>query len=405
MKTKRLVLLPLLATSMLAGCNGGASSNEIQLLIWEDESNVEVVKELAEEWVGQYKKAYPATPKISIKVNKQPEKSAVEQMQLHAKTGHGPDIAAVTHDSIAKGVADNILAPATFVDEIGRTSTEAAVNAVSYNDTVYGYPITAESMVIMYNKEKVDNPSKLASFQSIKENGIKLGLAMTGDDGGYYTWGLYTDAELFGEDGKDPTSVRLAQEHSIANVQKFYSEYKDSFVDNKPEINLSLVKRAQNGIDGIISAPYMYADMKNALGDQLGVAVLPTINDEAERPFSGYKAYCVSAYSPNAALAHLLAKHLTSLDAQAYRLAQKGYLPAAELDASEDIAQLIENSAEAKVFAESLEHSRVMPNIPNISKFWQYMNQASTYFLEKGSALTTAEVTAKLQETEGLIIK
>ena len=46
-----------------------------------------------------------------------------------------------------------------------------------------------------------------------------------------------------------------------------------------------------------------------------------------------------------------------------------------------------------------------MPNIPNISKFWQYMNQASTYFLEKGSALTTAEVTAKLQETEGLIIK
>lgn len=405
MKKSKLILLPALAVSLLTGCGtGGGSSDEITIKIWEDRSNKEMVEYLAKDFAAAYRRTYPDAPKISFEFTEQTEKSAIEKMASGiAESGEGPDIAAVTHDTIASGVGNKLIAPASYSDAVKARMTDDAVNAVTVDDVVYGYPITAESMTVMYDKSKVTE-AELASFDAIKASGKKLVLQMTGDDGGYYTYGLYTDSILFGEDGKDAKSVDIGTSKSVANVTKFYKEYSSCFEDASPETGANYVKNGTNGIVGLISSPFILDTMKNQLGDNLGIAKLPTINGEQQRPFSGYKAYVVSKYSKHGALAQEICNYITSYDAMAYRLNEKGYLPACDLDADEQIAETIEEDAFASIFAASLADSVVMPNIPEMNNFWRPMNNASTGFHKDAASLTEAAVKTKLDEVTSTLL-
>lgn len=397
MKKSRIIFLPIVACSLLAGCSKKASSSsEITLTIYEDESNVEVVKTLADQFLSEYRNEYTMANKINIEVVKQPEKSAIEKLASGvAESGKGPDIAAVTHDTIARGVTSRIVSKAMFAEDMKQRMTPDALNAVTYDGEVYGYPITAESLTIMYDKTQVST-TELASWEALKASGKKLSMQLTGDDGGYYTWGFCNDSVLFGEDGKDKNQVNIGTTKAVANMTNFFKNYKDSVIDAAPETGLNHV--VSKRVVGVVTSPFLLASMKNALGNNLALAKMPTLNGEEMRPFSGYKAYVVSRYSKNAALAHAFCNYMTTAQSNAYRLAQKGYLPAVPLDASQDIRDLIATNKEASVFAESLRNSMVMPNIPETANLWAKMNNATTFFSNNSTTLTEEVVKQKLDE-------
>lgn len=401
MRKSKLWMVPCLVLPVLAGCGGTSSANEVVIKIWEDESNIETVKALANDFITSYKKVYHDAPDIVLEFTAKSEKVAIEEMGTVSESGEGPDIAAVTHDTIASGVDLKLVAPVAFSEEMKSRMTEEALNAVTYNETIYGYPITAESMTVMYDKTQI-SAAELVSFEALKASGKKIGLQLTGDNGGYYTYGLYTDSVLFGEDGKDPETVNIATSKSIENVTNFYSSYLDCFEDASPEVALNYV--TANRIAGVITTPFLLNSMKEALGNKLAIAKLPTLGGEELRPFSGYKAYVVSRYSKNGAIAQALCEYLTNYDSQAVRLIDKGYLPASPLDATQDFIDAMDASEEAKVFADSLKLSTVMPNIPEMSRFWSPMNSASTNFIRENSSLTKETVQSVLKEVTNTIL-
>ena len=392
---RTLALAPLMLT--LASCGGSASSDEITITIWEDESNIEMVKTLTDEYLTKYKSNYPESPTIKIVFEEQTEKSAVEKMATVSAAGEGPDIAAITHDTIAAGVADKLLAPVSYDQALAYRMTPEAMNAVTCNGTVYAYPITAESMTILYDKTKI-SADELSSFDKLLASGKKIAWQMTGDDGGYYTSGLYTDAIIFGEDGKDATKINLATTKAVNNVYSFFHDYGSCFIDASPEDAVSYVSNGTGGAVGLMSSPFILSSMKNALGNNLGIAKLPTINGESQRPFSGYKAYAVSRYSKNGVIAQDICNFLTSYDAMNWRLTQAGYLPACPLDATDDIKDSISESAEAQIFASSLADSFTMPNITKMQDYWRPMNNATTKFWNDKAKLTKEAVKSALEE-------
>lgn len=207
---KKLLIPMALAAVLLASC-GKTGTDSITITLWEDESNIEMVEELTKEYITNYKNNYPDAPELTIEIQSQTEKSAIEKMVTVSATGEGPDIASVTHDTIASGVSNKIIAPATYKHSLEERMTDEAMNAVTVDDEVYGYPITAESMTVMYDKTRI-SAADLASMDTLKASGKKLAWTFTGDDGGYYTWGLYTDSVLFGAYGKTASSVNIATE-------------------------------------------------------------------------------------------------------------------------------------------------------------------------------------------------
>ncbi len=403
MKKSKLWLLPILAAPALVGCNS-ESSGSVNLTIWEDQSNIAVVKTLCDEFIANYRQTYPNAPKITVEFVEHAEKSAVEALSVIAESGEGPDIAAITHDTIAAAVSGRLITPALFSSGVKERMTDEAVNAVSVNGEIYGYPITAESVTIMYDSSKV-SASELASWEALKASGKKIGMQLTDDDGGYYTWGFYNDSVLFGDDGKHASQVNIGTSQSVANVLEFYKNYFDCVVDGTPESLVSNFGASRNAIVGLVSSPFILESVKNKIGDNnLKLATLPTLAGQTMRPFSGYKCYVVNRYSKNGAIAHALCDYITSYDANLYRLKQLGYLPACPLDATSRIAQAINADERAKVYAQSLENSMVMPNIDEMGNFWSAMNNACGVFANNHASLTENSVKSKLQEVTNALL-
>jgi arabinogalactan oligomer / maltooligosaccharide transport system substrate-binding protein len=354
-----------------------------------------MLEKLATEFIGNYKQEYKLASEVTINFVSQSEKSAIEKMSTVSPTGNGPDIAAITHDTIPSAVKAGLIDEAYYKEDIKNRDSDGAISAVTYSDKVYGYPITAESMTLMYDKRQL-TAEQVASFSSLKTSGKKIAWDMQ-VDGAYYAFGLNNDSVLFGETGKDKTSVDIGTTKSCANWANFITNYASSCVSSMtPETSISQL--SSNGVAGVISSPFLYASVIDAIGEaNVGLATLPSLDGETLRPFSGYKCYAVSKYSKNPSLAHALANFLTSDDAQAVRLSTKSYLPCVK-EYTQDMKDIMsaDTTGNLNAFKDSLTNSITMPNIDEMSNFWKPMNAAvSELWGLKGQSVTSADVKTK----------
>ena len=411
MKNAKNTILFGLTAILLASCGGagggGKTVDTINIEIWEDQSNIKMLEPLAAQFEATYKKTYPNSPAIKITFTAQAEQSAVEKMVTVNPTGQGPDIAAVTHDTIITGATAGVIAPITFESDVRELMSQDAVNAVSTvastgAKTVYGYPITAESQVVLYDTTKV-TAAELASFEALKASGKKIAVKETNSDCSYYNFGFLNDAVLFGEDGTNKSLVTLQTSNAVSNLVSFYHDYPGCVVDLAPENTIADL--ASGAIVGFVTTPFMYSTIKDRLGDHLGVAKLPTINGQEQRPFSGYKSYVINSYSKYPSIANEVARFLTDVDAQWTRLDEACYYPAlAESEFTEDIKETIASSDHALAFGASLNLSRRMPSIAEMANFWSSSQATFESFWTTGrGSLTEAAVKTGLAKIETAI--
>lgn len=385
MKKSIAVLLPLLVAPTLVGC-GASSSESVNLLVWEDESNIAVCQQIADDFLAYHKKTYPSEPSFTITFQSEGEAAAVSDLTTIGDSGTAPDIASITSDTLATAVKSKLIAPASYAEEIKNDFDEKAVAAVTVNDDVYAYPITAESQVIMYDKSQVSDPSIFDSFENLAASGKKIAWDVSNDDCAYYTWGLCNDSVLFGASGTDSALVDLATSQTVANWVSFLNTFASSIESASPQDAISLINSKQ--VVGLVSSPFSLSSLKENLGDKVGLHILPTINGKKERPFSGYKDYVVSRYSKHPSLAQEFANYLVSADEQLWRLSKLEYLPTRS---SDDIKEYIASDPFAKVYEESYGDSMPMPNIDAMANFWVPMiNYCQTMWKQKGSVTAEA---------------
>lgn len=397
-------LFALTAVSLLAACGGSGDASGITLTVWEDQSNIATLKARGDDFVAEYKRLYPGAPAVTINWVEQAEGSAMEKMVNVASTGNGPDVLAVTHDTIITGATAGVIAPISYSDYVANNMSEDAQLAVSVvsstgNKSLYGYPITAESQTIIYDSSKI-TATELASFEALKTSGKKLGITATNDGVGYYMSSLLTDAVLFGEDGTVSTSVNLHTTKALNNIASFYNDYAANFIDVSPDN--ALASMASKDIVGFISSPYMYAQAVETIGSSIKTAVLPTLGGEALKPFSGYKAYCVNSYSTHPSIAQDLAKFLVNADSQWTRLDAKNYYPSlAEDEFTDDIKSTIKESVVDQTFGASLALSRRMPSISLMANYWSPAQSTFTdFWTNNRGSMTTAIATKGLAAIE-----
>lgn len=358
---------------LLACGNSQTSSSKITLTIWEDDTNIEMLTTVAEEFSAWYATAYPLAPKVEVTFVPESEGKSISNLILDGPSGNGPDIVAFVHDTLGTAVNNGLLDEVPYTAEIEANNSPESVGAFTYENALYAYPYVAESLTVMYDSTKLSS-SDLVSFQSLSASGKKIALTSSGDGSAYYTFGLLNDANLFGPNGTTSTSLNLATTQAVANYYSYLHDFSGSIVDTDPDTALALF--ASGEVAGVISAPYLWSSVKTNLGSNAALAVLPTINGTAERPFSGFKGYGVSKYSKNPTIAHLFARYLTSEDTQYFRFYEKGYLPTYR--GSVRIDNAITASPESSVFKASLDQSLAMPNILAMADYWSPMQDACT---------------------------
>jgi arabinogalactan oligomer/maltooligosaccharide transport system substrate-binding protein len=368
---KTLLLVFALAALALAGCKKAESAGKVELTVWESTNG-------PDDFIRQAGEAYTALhPTVTIKFVNVELGDSVNQIALDGPAGVGPDLFAAPHDRLGELVANGHILPTANPGAIGPKLLGACLTATTYNGTEYGYPVSAETYALFYNKALIqerDVPKTwdemLAYMKGFKTAG-KYPFVM--DVGNAYYTIIFTTTggnRLFGPSGTDTRNTNLNSAAAVRGMEFFQSVRQ---VLNIPaaDINTSVADGAfQSGNAAMhISGPWNVMNFVNA-GLDIGIAPLPSLPGESSpaASFSGTRVMFVSAYSEHPDEANDFGAFLVTPEMQRLRADITGTLPAVDTPT---------DNKYAGGFVEQLKYAFPMPSIPPMAKFWDAMNAAS----------------------------
>jgi arabinogalactan oligomer/maltooligosaccharide transport system substrate-binding protein len=367
----------LLAT--LIGCGGqpdstgspdnSQASDPVELVVWESlEGPDEFIKQAGAKYTEQH-------PNVTIKFVNVELGDSSTQISLDGPAGKGPDVFAAPHDRLGEMVSGGHILPT--VNQGALSVQESAVKALSYDGTMYGYPVSSETYALFYNKALIQDPPKtwdeVITFGkdfNAKNKG-KYGFVMDVGNG-YYTIIFTTskDNRLFGPDGTDTTATNINSPASVEGMKQF--------VKLREALDIPAADLGTDAVDALfsggkaamhITGPWNIKPFTDA-GIDFGVTTLPALtgNTEPAASFSGTRGMFVSAYSEHPDEAADFAAFLTTADIQKLRYDITGALP---------ITDVPVDSPAAQGLIAQLDYAFPMPSIPQMSAFWDAMNNAS----------------------------
>ncbi|MGN0167618.1 MAG: extracellular solute-binding protein [Acetatifactor sp.] len=359
---KNKILTMLLSVSMvslsLSGCGAANSESEsintpsapvsaaesdsgvVELTVWVEDVNVDCTSKMLESFKQEY--ANEATFEITIVEN--PDSDTKDNLleDIH----NGADVFPMPDDQLYGMIAAGALSPVINADTVRSENLEEAIDAASYNGTLYAYPYSADNGYFLYYDKNYFTEDDVKTLDRILEVAAEAGKKFTMEfDSGWYLYSFFGGTGLeFGINddgvtnycnwnstenaikGVDVTEALL----SIASHPGFLSAPNDEFADGIRSGEVIA------GIGGVWNA----VQVKAVWGDDYGACKLPTYTCAGKQvqmsSFTGYKMMGVNAYSKQTEWAHKLAEWLTNEENQALRFVERSQGPSNKNAASSD---------------------------------------------------------------------
>ncbi len=344
---KKKVLALLLATAMVAtlvGCgkNDDASSNDdtvvddggaveekitCSLTVWapsEDQSE-------DNPWLQTQCEAFAAEHQnwdITFTYGVCPEGEA--KATVTQDVDAAADVFGYANDNLAELISAGAIA------ELGGTTAEFVTNnfgktyvdSISDNGAVYGVPYESNTWFMYYNTS-IYSAEDVKSLDTMLEKGVVM-FPLTNS---WYIEAFYlaTGAEFFGGVNDNDAGINVGGDNGTKATN-----YLVDLVANKNFKNGEFGEALAGLTDGSIAAAFSGTwdreKAEEALGDNFGVAALPTINVDGSacqlKNFSGSKAWGVKATTAYPEVATALALYLGGESAQQARYEARGTIPA-----------------------------------------------------------------------------
>ncbi|MBQ8591172.1 MAG: maltose ABC transporter substrate-binding protein [Lachnospiraceae bacterium] len=371
------------------------TTEDITLTVWESTAGPdEFIKQAGAAFTEKY-------PNITIEYVNVEVGDSTGQIALDGPAGVGPDVFAAPHDKLGELVSGGFVLPTENPDEVAASVLGACASAVKYDGTMYGYPVSAETYSLFYNKDLIaeeDVPTTwedLAAFakEFNANNDGKYGFMMDVGNG-YYTIIFTTsnDNLLFGPDGTDTTKTNINSEASVSGMT-FFQTLRESLDVPAADLTTSAGDGAfaAGNVALYITGPWNVATFADA-GINFGVTTLPALpgNTEPAASFSGTRTMQVSAFTEYPAEAAAFAAFLITPEMQQLRYELTGALPSVDITLDDPYSA---------GFVAQLDYAFPMPSIPQMGKFWDAMNAASANIWDG------ADVQAELDAADAAILQ
>ncbi len=318
---------------------------------------------------------------LGIKVKVEIPENLTDRFQQAAATGKGPDVVMWAHDRFGEWAHSGLLAPLQPSKEVHDSIENKGWQATTVNGNVYGYPVAMEAVSLIYNKDLIKKAP--ASYEEMFDLNTELKkknittimwdqvqpyftMPMLASNGGYVFKEVPT-----GYDVKDigvNTAGAKKGAHMLAKIIDEgvmprgvdYGVMDSSF--NKGETAM------------MITGPWAWSNLDKS-GINYGVAPLPSIDGSRSRAFVGIWAAAVNNASPNKEVVkeflenYLLTEEgLKTLnnDKALGAVAHKAFMK--QLESDPRIAATYDNAI----------NGLLMPNVPEMGKFWSSMQSALT---------------------------
>ncbi|MBP3887762.1 MAG: extracellular solute-binding protein [Cellulosilyticum sp.] len=361
-----------------------------ELVVWGSQDDQQMLNEM----VDAFKAEYPEVKwNISVRVNGEDQ----AKTEVLKDTEAAADVFAIAHDQLGELVQSGAVYKNTkYADEINARTVAGAINAATYEGQLYGYPSVSETYFLFYNKAIFDE-EQVKSLDTMLTAEVADGVTPFAMDiaNAYYSgpFFLSNGCELFGADGSDAKTVTFNNENGL-EVAKLLGSLKESGVVAFDD-TVAAAQFEAGTLGAYIAGPWKTETYKEVLGENFGVAELPTLNFNGEEKhmasFAGFKIYCVKSNTKYPLEAMALANWLTNEENQLKRFKDRGGIPvASELATNTEITA---DPAVAALLAQ-LNHAYAMPAIPQMGKFWD----ATKAFVQEAfdGTITEADYQAKL---------
>ena len=350
---------------------GMAAAQEEKLFVWingdKGYNGLQKIGDLFEKETG-----------IAVKVEF-PDRAS-EKFQQAASAGKGPDIWIWPHDRLGEwvdgGLLDAVEPDASTVDAI----FDHAWEAFKLNGKIWGYPLSLESIGLIYNKKLLPEPPK--TFEEIFELDQKLSKEgaksiLWDYNNTYFSWPLMAanGGYIFGknEDGSvNPKDIGVAHEGAIKGAALIVDLIEKGIMPKGATYSVMESTFSQGKLAMMITGPWTWANIEKSNID-FGVTVIPSINDQPCQPMVGVLGAMINHSSKN--------KELSKEFIENYMLKVEGLKM---IDADKPLgvpankAFFEELSKDDKINAtmDNIKAGEPMPSVQEMGIFWSTMGTA-----------------------------
>ena len=392
------------------GQSGSAGGNKetVTLTVWGAQEDQQMLKEMCDAYA---KENSDKTYKFNFGVLGEGNSSDKILNDVQA----GPDVFSFPSDRINTFYAAGALARIGGAAEgaVKAENTEGAVDAatvkVNGEDHLYAFPVTGDNCYFLYyDKSVFKDPKDLQSLDRILDVAEAAGKTVhfkINDDGWYLASFFFADEDL---SYRVTYNDRMVEESVEINfdtedgleVMKSIRHYigRDGLVsqtdDSKIIAAFTPDRNGNRECAAAVSGTWNAATIKELLGEDFGVCILPTVQIDGEDTrlsgFMGYKLMGVNGYSQNKGEAAKLAAYLTNEENQLKRFRVRGFCPT-----NKKVAALPEvmNDPVIATVLEQATHNRSQKDVP--SAFWSPMASLITPLLTakaEGKTVTDAQL-------------
>ena len=376
--TVRLTLICLTLCSTAFTANVFAFSSD-ELVIW-------VSGDKAYKGIRQIGAEFTKDTEIKVKVEV-PE-NITDRFQQAAASGSGPDIIFWAHDRYGEWAKSGLLTPLTPTPEFKKGINNIGWEAMTSNGKIYGYPISLEAISLIYNKDILPNPPK--SFEEMfllakklkkqpipgnpKEKGITT--IMWDQVQPYFTMPLLAanGGYVFKKTAKgyDVKNTGVNDKGAMIGADMLVEMIEQNVMPRGVDYGVMESSFNKQKVAMMITGPWAWSNLdKNKIN--YGVASLPTLDGKPARAFVGVWGAAFNHASPNHAIAQEFMEN--------YLLSQHGLtvmnddVPLGAVANIQMMKKLMKDQRIAATY-KNVEQGLIMPNVPEMGKFWSAMETA-----------------------------
>ncbi|TVP89647.1 sugar ABC transporter substrate-binding protein [Alkalibacterium sp.] len=350
------------------------------LTMWvnDEEVQLDAYTEITDRFTEEYDIEVEITPYEMLE--------QLDGMSLDGPAGQGPDLFFQPHDRMGdihlQGLALDLDLTDDQLDRLGEYNEEAVLS-FSYEGEQYGIPAVVETYALFINTDIVpEAPETMDELMDIareETTGDQYGFMMDAANL-YFTYPFITadGGYIFAQDEDgvyDTSDIGLNTPEAVESVETIQSWFDEGLMPSGTDLEVANSLFLDGNVGMIVNGPWAISEYREALGDSLEVAELPSQDGEPLNSFSGNKGWLVNYYTENDYWATELALFITNEESSQTYFEMAGELPA-------HTAVDIDDEFLAPIFAQT-QNAHPMPNIPEMSQVWEPMGDALN-FVQQG---------------------
>jgi maltose/maltodextrin transport system substrate-binding protein len=358
-------------------------------------------------WRGLTELAKKFEKDLGIPVKVETPDGLTDKFQSAAQSGKGPDIVIWAHDRLGEWADAGLLKPLEISEDFKAAFIPMTWDAVTHNNQVWGYPLAIEAVSLIYNKKFVTgNPpaqlSQIPEFaKELKAKDPKVIPIMWDYNVPYFSWPFLSSAGGYAfkkiEGGYDPKDSGVNDPGAVKGLQEVVNLINAGILPKGSTYSITEQKMTGGELALMVSGPWAWLELRKA-GVDFGLAPLPGVDGQPGRPFVGVLSALINRSTPNGDLAlQFLEEYVCTADGLRTIDADVAIgVPALKALADEMSAK----NPLIKTTYDNALNGVVMPNIPQMGRFWGAIAAAIQV-----ATTGRASPQAALDEAESLIQK